>query len=168
MHYKRASPAGSKAAAIVQNMTAIGQQGETCYSATSKVPLSKDKRWQSIKTQCFLSFHMKTWTDSCWEHLTYPRGPLSLLQFVCLQPYLKSKKTSCNQVVSLVICLLSLWVVSSQTNSHINSCSDHRCVSNKVVSFYRPQNFAHLPCFFLLKQSLHLKLCEQWKELLKP
>lgn len=44
MHYRSASPAGSEAAAIVHNLTAIGPQGEVGYSTESKVPLNKDKR----------------------------------------------------------------------------------------------------------------------------
>lgn len=44
MHYRSASPAGSEAAAIVHNLTAIGPQGEVGYSTASKVPLNKDKR----------------------------------------------------------------------------------------------------------------------------
>lgn len=45
MHYRNASPAGSEAAAIVQNTTAIGLQGKVDYSIANKVPLNKDKRW---------------------------------------------------------------------------------------------------------------------------
>lgn len=44
MHYRSASPAGSEAAAIVHNLTAIGPQEEVGYSMTGKVPLSADKR----------------------------------------------------------------------------------------------------------------------------
>lgn len=44
MHYRSASPAGSEAAAIVHNVTAIGPQGEVGYSTVSKVLLKKDKR----------------------------------------------------------------------------------------------------------------------------
>lgn len=44
MHYRSASPAGSEAAAIVHNLTAIGPRGEACYSMANKVPLNKDKR----------------------------------------------------------------------------------------------------------------------------
>lgn len=44
MHYRSASPAGSEAAAIVHDPTAIGPRGEDGYSMTGKVPLSPDKR----------------------------------------------------------------------------------------------------------------------------
>lgn len=44
MHYRSASPAASKAAAIVHNLTAIGPQEEAGCSTASKVPLNKDKR----------------------------------------------------------------------------------------------------------------------------
>lgn len=44
MHYRSASPAGSGAAAIVHNLTAIGPQEEACFSMANKVPLNKDKR----------------------------------------------------------------------------------------------------------------------------
>lgn len=44
MHYRSASPAGSEAAAIVHNLTAIGSQEEPGYSTESKIPLYKDKR----------------------------------------------------------------------------------------------------------------------------
>lgn len=45
MHCRSASPAGSEAASIVHNLTAIGPQGEVGYSTASKVPLNIDKRW---------------------------------------------------------------------------------------------------------------------------
>lgn len=44
MHYRSVSPAGSEAAAIVHDPTAIGPQGEDGYSMTGKVPLYTDKR----------------------------------------------------------------------------------------------------------------------------
>lgn len=44
MHYRSVSPAGSEAAAIVHDPTAIGLQGEDGYSMTGKVPLNTDKR----------------------------------------------------------------------------------------------------------------------------
>lgn len=44
MHYRSASPAGSEAAAIVHNLTAIGPRGEAFYSMANKVSLNKDKR----------------------------------------------------------------------------------------------------------------------------
>lgn len=43
MHYRRASPAGSEAAVIVHNVTAIGPQGEADYSMASKVLSVKTK-----------------------------------------------------------------------------------------------------------------------------
>lgn len=38
MHYRSGSPAGSEAAAIVHNLTAIGPQGEACYSTAMQGP----------------------------------------------------------------------------------------------------------------------------------
>lgn len=44
MHYRRASPAGSEAAAIVHDPTATGSQGEDGYSMTGKGLVNADKR----------------------------------------------------------------------------------------------------------------------------
>lgn len=162
MHLKRASPAGSKAAAIVHNLTAIGQQGKACYSATCNVPLKKDKGWwystHYITLDVFWAFTGQTWAEPLWEHLTHPMCPLFLLQS-CLQLTSDDafNNTCCNWVVFSVFCLVSHWVKLSWTRSHINSCSDHRCVSNHTVFLCRPQNHRCLCCYFCIS-----KACIYW------
>lgn len=56
MHYRSTSPAGSEAAAIVHNLTAIGPRGEEGYSMASKVPSIKTKDDNRSNAVCFRSF----------------------------------------------------------------------------------------------------------------
>lgn len=53
MHYRSASPAGSEAAAIVHDLTAIGPQGEQAIQPQARSLSIKTKDDNTLNTVCF-------------------------------------------------------------------------------------------------------------------
>lgn len=89
----------------------------------------------------FLSFLLTSLCRPSSQAPDPPKGPWLLLQsrlISCLQQTLSGdcEKTWFDWVISLEIWFLFYWVNFPSTNSHINSGSNFRCVSNQAVPFF--------------------------------
>lgn len=108
----------------------------------------------------FLSFLLTGSSLSSSRAPDPPEGPffISPAEFrVCDKLWTKPLRKTCFE-----------WAIFSvnfsYTNSHVNSCSDLRCVSNQAVPFFPFLQTAEPSeplLLFLLKRSLHMLPCER-------